>query len=396
VSRHLVRLSEGVEIEPERDGRCVVADTFRQKYFSIGPREAAFLSSLDGTVAADRLRHENPTGFRPEQVDALLAWFAEKNLLEGHKNAAATPADVPERRNGWLRGLISIHDQGRFTLWQPDALLTRHASTVRALLSRPTLALYLLATLSPAVLFVAKPAYAIRAASHYVPRMDAAVLVGLWLAVLATIAVHELAHALACKRFGGRVGRIGLKLMFLQPIVFCDVSDSWRFVRERRIAVALAGVLAQLVITGIVLTVWQLTAAPVLLQYAIVNVTLAVLNMFPFVKLDGYWVIAHALREPNLLAKATGEVDRRFRSLVSRAGRPAPSASPMIFWYGVAHLTFVPVFWIMGVMGAYRLGAKLSLVLGIAAAALISTIVAARMIHRVVRYARNFNEWTPA
>ncbi len=64
----------------------------------------------------------------------------------------------------------------------------------------------------------------------------------LFIIFLVTRALHELGHALVCKRHGVRCPDIGLFVILGAPCVYCDVSESWQLPnRWQRAAVAAAG-----------------------------------------------------------------------------------------------------------------------------------------------------------
>jgi fumarate reductase subunit D len=71
-------------------------------------------------------------------------------------------------------------------------------------------------------------------------RWQTALLV--WLLFLFLTALHELAHGLTCKHFGGEVHEIGVLLLFFTPCLYCNVSDAW-LLREKskRLLVTFAG-----------------------------------------------------------------------------------------------------------------------------------------------------------
>jgi putative peptide zinc metalloprotease protein len=60
------------------------------------------------------------------------------------------------------------------------------------------------------------------------------------------VLAHELAHALACTAWGGRVTRLGLMIRHGLPAAFADVSDVHFLPRRARVAVYLAGPLSTL------------------------------------------------------------------------------------------------------------------------------------------------------
>ena len=60
-------------------------------------------------------------------------------------------------------------------------------------------------------------------------RWETAVLAGLVLLVVTLL--HELAHGLTCKHYGGEVREIGFLLLFFMPCFYCNVSDAWLLAR---------------------------------------------------------------------------------------------------------------------------------------------------------------------
>ena len=65
-------------------------------------------------------------------------------------------------------------------------------------------------------------------------------LVVLSLFILVTL--HEFAHAVLCRMYGGEIREIGFLLMYFQPCFYCDLSDAWLFEKKsQRVAVTLAG-----------------------------------------------------------------------------------------------------------------------------------------------------------
>lgn len=352
--------SAHVVIEAPADGLCIVMHAGTRKYFRMGEREAAFLASLDGRAAAADLEQHNCSGFNPQEVRHLLAWFQTQGL---------TGADAPPGTGSRLAAFFSGPDKWRIHLLDPDALLERHLGLVHALFSRPALACYLAILLLPVAVFAGVPGLLEQAVAGYAAPMTALHWVVLYLAVLAMIAIHEMAHAVTCKHFGGRVHKIGLMLLYLQPVMYCDVSDSWRFRDvEKKIAVAAAGIFVQLLVSSLALCAWAVAGWPLLLYFGVINVAIALFNLFPLLKLDGYWMLVHALDEPNLRKKGFDAVARALRR-VARRGRAEP-IEPALLCFGAATLMAVTLFWCLGLAAVYRYSAQLSelLALGLATA----------------------------
>jgi hypothetical protein len=66
----------------------------------------------------------------------------------------------------------------------------------------------------------------------------------------AVVAVHETAHGLTMASFGRRIERAGIKLIGIFPYAFVDTSEAWFEPRRRRIAVSLAGPIADFTVGG--------------------------------------------------------------------------------------------------------------------------------------------------
>jgi putative peptide zinc metalloprotease protein len=119
-----------------------------------------------------------------------------------------------------------------------------------------------------------------------------------------TIPVHELAHALTTKAYGYKVYRLGVGWFWLGPMAFADTSDMWLSSRGPRMAVNLAGIYINTVISGILgMLVWFIpdpTLAVFIWLVALSGYLIAFYNLDPMFELDGYYVLMDAMDKPNL------------------------------------------------------------------------------------------------
>ena len=176
-------------------------------------------------------------------------------------------------------------------------------------------------------------------------------LLGLAAAIVLTTLVHELGHGAALSSFGGAPRRIGAMLFYLAPAFFCDVTDGWRLSRRRqRVAVALAGPAVHLLLAAASLIAArfvsdaQLHAGLVL--YALSCLVITLLNLLPFVQLDGYLALMSALDHPHLRRDAMDAAARAVGAVLlgARIDEPvAPQRGDRRGWlvaYGVACRVF--------------------------------------------------------
>ena len=131
------------------------------------------------------------------------------------------------------------------------------------------------------------------------------------LSLLVAKTLHELAHALTCKHFGGDCYEVGVILLAFTPCLYCNVSDSWMFPsRWQRIAVSAAGIAVEVLLAAICSIIWCFSEAgfvhSICLHLALVCcVSTLVVNGNPLLRFDGYYILADIVETPNLWQQAS-------------------------------------------------------------------------------------------
>jgi multidrug resistance efflux pump len=162
--------------------------------------------------------------------------------------------------------------------------------------------------------------------------------VGLVLAAVVATALHELAHGVTCKHYGGRVQEMGFLLIFFTiPALYADVSDAW-MMRERRhrVLVGLAGPLWDLGLASAAVLAWRVQPPGfgrfVAVLFATTCATSVLVNLNPLIKLDGYYVLSDLSGIPNLRAAAGRMVARVVARLSGRSVEgPGPTRRARLF-----------------------------------------------------------------
>jgi putative peptide zinc metalloprotease protein len=140
------------------------------------------------------------------------------------------------------------------------------------------------------------------------------------LAVLGLFA-HEFGHAAAAYHHGCRRTEIGVGWYLCFPVLYADLSESWRCSRRQRLVIDAGGVYFQALATALLMGWYWIQPDPALLYASVLlNISLA-FNLNPFLRMDGYWLASDALGVSNLRQVAAAAIRRRFRP---RTG-PAPA-----------------------------------------------------------------------
>ncbi len=128
--------------------------------------------------------------------------------------------------------------------------------------------------------------------------------------------VHELGHAVACRKFGGECFEIGVLLLAFFPTLYCDVTDSWTFPeRWKRMMVSFAGIYVEIILATISAVLWLLTG-PGLANSVFFNIAVMCsfntlfINGNPLLRYDGYYIVSDLFEQPNLAQNAKLNLQR--------------------------------------------------------------------------------------
>ncbi|GAA2132851.1 hypothetical protein GCM10009760_08310 [Kitasatospora kazusensis] len=306
----------------------LLRDPVTGRRLEVGAKEHFIIERLDGTRSLSEIGEEYARRFRVRlgepQWQQMLRLLYGRGLLADGPPAAAPPAEAPSR-SGLLGGRVRLAAD-------PAALVERlHRATGFA--RRPW---FLAPLLTLVAALLAGLALQLGELTHDTARLGhqpvalAAAGAVLWV----SLGLHELAHGLVGRAYGGRTTEIGLRWRLLATYLYCEVEDVQFFARRRQqIATAGAGVLANLVFLLPCYPVWLLLPAhaqarPFFGGLLLLGAVMALGNLLPLPPLDGYKMLGYALDSVQLATDS-----RRFAALlaasaVRRQARAAVRAYP--------------------------------------------------------------------
>ena len=357
----------------------------------------AFVARLDGRLSVqqvwdllvDELGDDAPS--QPELI-ALLTQLHEGELIQ---TESAPDIDAlfdrrAERRGRERRGRLNPLAL-RVPLFDPTPLLTALAPLAALLLKRGALVAWLAMVVAA---LVGAGMHARELAAYAAMHLASpGLLLALWLAYPLVKMLHELAHALAVKVWGGEVHELGLSLLVLMPLPYVDASEAAALrERHRRVMVSLIGIVAETALAALALLVWTQVADGAVRHAAfavllIGGVSTLLFNGNPLMRFDAYYALADAIESPGLAARARAWwlwLARRRLLGVDEAPPPAAGRGERRWLLGYGAASAIYRWVVMGWIVGWLLGVQLWL--GLAAAAWYAWELVLRPLHALWRY----------
>lgn len=130
-----------------------------------------------------------------------------------------------------------------------------------------------------------------------------ALLLMVFALVIVGAAFHEFGHAVGCRYSGATPGAMGAGLYLAWPAFYTDVTDAYRLGRGGRLRTDLGGVYFNLVVILATAGAYFATGFEPLLVVIAVQHLEIVHQLLPFVRLDGYYIVADLTGVPDLFSR---------------------------------------------------------------------------------------------
>lgn len=306
-----------------------IKDPVRLRYFHLRDEEYCVWESLDGGASLADLRDRferrfAPRRLAPAQLQSFLGALHHEGLILADAPGQGGEMLDRHRSQRWhslwatLSNVLAI----RFRGLDPERFLNWLEPRCRWLFS-PAARWVAIALVVSAIFLVVVKFEIIQA---NLPELESlltpSTVIWLSLALALTKVLHELGHALTCRRYGAECHEMGVLLLVFTPCLYCNVSDAWMIPGKwQRAAIGAAGVVVELVLAAICTFLWWFSE-PGFLHALCFNVMLVcsvgtiLFNGNPLLRYDGYFVLADLVEIPNLAQQASAEVFGTLSELV--------------------------------------------------------------------------------
>lgn len=307
------------------------------RFYRLGWLEFEILSRwdcADAELLIGRVNAETSLAIDAQDVEDLGRFLFAYDLLRSAnpRSTAGMVEKAKRRRETWGQWLLHNYLFLRVPLVRPDRFLAALYPYVRFVHSR-AFALVIL-SVGLAGLYLIERQWDVFL-DTFVDLFTISGAVSFGVTLFCLKIVHELGHALTAKRFDCRVPTMGVAFLVMVPMLYTDVNDSWRLTsRRQRLSIGLAGVTAEIGCAALAAFAWGFLPAGPLRSAAFLVatstwVTTLLINLSPFMRYDGYYVLSDWLETPNLHTRAFALAQWRMReTLLGLGDEPPEDFSP--------------------------------------------------------------------
>jgi len=334
---NLPPLREDIDLYPgprKQDGSPTwsLHDTVNNRFFRIGWLEFELLSRWKTGLSSALLQQVNArTTLHAELADIMeLLDFLKSNQLVQSRGKQAINELYDKAITGrkhvasWL---LQNYLFLRIPLVRPDRFLSRTLPYIRFIFTRG-FALTMIATTLLGLHLVTRQWESFKQTFLYFFSLEGLLLFAV--AIFIAKVVHELGHAYTAKLYGVRVPTMGVALLVLWPVLYTDASEAWKLPsRRQRQAIAAAGMAAELALASIATLLWSflpdspLRAAVFMIATTSWVITLLI-NLNPFLRFDGYYLLSDFLEIQNLQNRSFALGKWKLRKLFLGIDAPPP------------------------------------------------------------------------
>lgn len=320
-----------MKIKKLEDSCYVVKDEMTNKILKLGKNEYLFLQSLrekDSSLMPENVLTE-------EQKTFLVGKFSELGFLNDET--------IKRKEKKELSNIKIIN----FGFSKKNYIILK---VLGAFISLPGFIGFIGAFIGIVISFIFYSDVIIHGVNNI--SMDIRTIALLFVMILATAIMHELFHATACYKYTGEISGMGIKLFYLMPVFYTDVSTVYfSDNKKKRFIVSAAGLMCNTFLAGISLVLYIILYVrgiycKLFFYYFVFQFATILRNLLPFEKFDAYWMVVSISGVYNLYDKSIMMFITLISNIEYYLAIPIGFIKKIVLsLYGVVNLVFRWIFW---------------------------------------------------
>ncbi len=330
----------------------IIKDPITSTYFKIGEAEFFIISKLNGKKTTGQIiesvREKFKEDLSEDELDQFLSHLQELCFLDNDLTRQELLKKQRESAKSEPQSFLGKLAYIKIKAVNPSRLFNRMINHVSFFFTKTFVWLALILMFFA---FIISLYDGEQMGEGFISILNLQGIIILYFTILIVGILHEFAHGLTCRHFGGEVRELGFLLIYLQPAFYCNISDAWLFPeKSRRLWVSLAGGFFQFFIWALAVFLWRLTEPGIFIN----NIAVAVmffagvsnlLNFNPLLKYDGYYLLSDYLEIPNLRDKAKNYWRALADKFIFRDAAYWESITPrdrrIYFYYGIFSFFYI-------------------------------------------------------
>lgn len=318
---------------PEMDGSPTynLYDPVRAQYFKLNWSSYLVYKNLEPGMTMSQLmnkiQQQSTLKVTKEEVELFFGDANVNKLLLVNYSSSWIIDEAEKLKVGWFMWLIYHYLYIRIPLFNPNNFLDRTLKYVRLLFTNIAIKIYIAIT-ALGILFLLPRLDDYFHTFTYFFNLQGLIIYATGITLVKV--VHEFSHAYTAKYYKTYVPSMGIALIVFWPVLYTDVTDSWRLAsRKQRLAISIAGIVAELILAGISTLLWTLTP-PGTLQSVFFVISSAtwistlLVNLNPALRFDGYYLLADIWGIDNMQPRVFAVTRWKLRQYFLGINVPAP------------------------------------------------------------------------
>ena len=290
----------------------LIEDTITNQYFQINWQSYQILKvwqkskSLSPQALIDQINQQKLITINEKTISDLLAFLSTNCLIKQNYHALKIIQST-QKNPPFFIWLMKNYLFFRIPLIHPNQMLNQIYPLMKFLLSR-FFFIVMIIILILGLSFLSNQWDQFR--HSFFDLFSIEYLIIYLIALIFAKVFHELGHALACKKYQLNVATMGVAFLVLFPMLYTDTQQSWRLKNHKsRLFVSISGVLMEFYLAIIALWLWMILPFGIfksicffLATYSLLTTIL--INISPFLRFDGYYVLSDLLSMRNLQTRS--------------------------------------------------------------------------------------------
>lgn len=295
---------------PSEDGskQWLLFDPIANKYFTISEDTFDLISHWQGGLSLEKfLKRLNTNSYdiTKEELEQFISFLINNNLIKNY--TAKDMENIIEQKKAMkhkpLKWMIHNYLFIKVPLFKPDKWLDRNLHKINFLYSSLWSNLVLIFGFI-GMLMVLQRWDEFTTTFMYLFSKE-----GFFYYMLSLVFVkslHELGHAFTSKRYGCKVPSMGVAFLVMFPVLYTDSTNAYAInSKYKRLQIALAGMKVELYLALIATFLWSFLPDGSLKSIVFIIATTSwitslLVNISPFLRFDGYYVLSDITNTKNL------------------------------------------------------------------------------------------------